>query len=340
MATVDSNPRSGRRRYRRVPAPALTRAGVIALMLLTVGLAHWLTPIEGGATHLVHVVMRKLFLLPIILAAIWFRTPGALAAAGVTTLIYLPHILLQWSGFHQENMNQASDIVAMWAAAVLVGWLVQRERTVLQDLARSNEGAVRSLIAALDAREHQTEAHSLRVQAYARRIGQEMGLGQARLAALELGALLHDVGKIGVSDHILLKPGPLTEDEWGAMRRHPEIGKRILSTTQLPAESIEIVLRHHEHHDGSGYPSGLSGEEIPLLVRIFAVADAFDAMTSSRPYRRADSIDAACRAIEACRGAQFDPDVVDAFRRVQVEEWQRLSRHTEATADQRNEGIP
>ncbi len=302
------------------------RAAIICMLLLTVGLVHWLVPVDLHFMHGVHVVMRKAFILPVVLAAVWYQTRGALIAASGAAMIYLPHVWLQWAGYTDENMSQFGDVAVLWVVGILAGWLVGRERAALHEVADSHEGAVRSLVSALDAREHDTEVHSLRVQAYSRRIAEEMCLTESESASLEMGALLHDVGKIGVPDHILLKPGPLDTAEWEAMRRHPVIGHNILHSARFDPKALEIVQSHHERFDGKGYPAGLQGEEIPLLVRIFSIADAYDAMTSSRPYKKAFSIEKAKSLIQEASGSHFDPQVVDVFMRISDDQWKEIAR--------------
>jgi HD-GYP domain-containing protein (c-di-GMP phosphodiesterase class II) len=139
------------------------------------------------------------------------------------------------------------------------------------------------------------------------------GVPEAELPALAHGVLLHDIGKIGIPDGILLKPGPLTEDEWKIMRRHPEIGKQLIEKIPFLHGAVPIVYSHHEKWDGSGYPRGLKGEEIPLGARIFMVVDAFDAITFDRPYSKAQPFDVAKSEIKRCAGKHFDPGVVTAF---------------------------
>jgi len=173
-----------------------------------------------------------------------------------------------------------------------------------------------ALVTALDARECETGHHSQRVVRYCLAIADQMGITGREREDLARGALLHDIGKIGVPDHILLKPGPLTSEEWVVMRRHPEIGARILSDISFLAPAADIVLTHQETFDGSGYPRGMKGEEIPLGSRIFAVADTLDAILSDRPYRRGRSIEYARSEIQQHSGSQFDPAVVDAFQEV------------------------
>jgi putative nucleotidyltransferase with HDIG domain len=170
-----------------------------------------------------------------------------------------------------------------------------------------------ALVAALDAREHETGDHSQRVARYALAIALRLGVADEELAAVSRGALLHDIGKIGIPDAILLKPGRLTPGEWEEMRRHPEVGFGILKGIDFLRGPAEIVLSHHERWDGAGYPRGLAGEAIPLGARIFAVADTLDAMTADRPYRKGTDFAAAREEIVRQAGKQFDPAVVEAF---------------------------
>ena len=177
-----------------------------------------------------------------------------------------------------------------------------------------------ALVAALDAREHETSDHSQRVVRYTMAIARRMGIAGEQVDQIARGALLHDIGKIGVPDSILLKAGPLTPSEWIEMRKHPEIGHQILQSIAFLASAADIVLAHQERWDGGGYPRGLSGTQIPLGARIFAIADTLDAMTSDRPYRRGVSYDEARAEIARCSGTQFDPACVEAFLAVPVTE--------------------
>lgn len=170
-----------------------------------------------------------------------------------------------------------------------------------------------ALASALDAREHETGLHSKRVACHTLVLARRFTSDPRRLRQVYWGALLHDVGKIGIPDAILLKEGPLDAQEWRVMRTHPEIGYRILAGVPFLAEAKEIVLTHEERYDGGGYPRGLAGEAIPLWARLFAVIDALDAVTSDRPYRRSQSFDAAQSEIVHAAGSQFDPVAVEAF---------------------------
>ena len=194
-------------------------------------------------------------------------------------------------------------------------------RSFQRAIATSNEAVLDALLAALDTRDTETEGHSERVTAYTMLLADQMGVAQDELYHIERGALLHDIGKIGVPDRILLKAGPLTPDEWSEMHKHPVIGFKMCSKIDFLKGAAQIVLHHHERWDGGGYPDGLSGEMIPLGARIFAVVDTFDAMTTDRPYRPAAEYEAACLEIVKHRGTQFDPTVVDAFLTIPEARW-------------------
>jgi putative nucleotidyltransferase with HDIG domain len=181
-----------------------------------------------------------------------------------------------------------------------------------------------ALVTALDARECETGNHSQRVVRLTLEIANRMGIAGSERDHLARGALLHDIGKIGVSDQVLLKPGKLTTEEWTEMRKHPEIGARILSGIPFLGPAAEIVLAHQERWDGKGYPRGLAREQIPVGARIFAVADALDAITSDRPYRRGRSFSFAREEIARYAGTQFDPEVVRHFLTITEEEWNAI----------------
>ncbi len=189
------------------------------------------------------------------------------------------------------------------------------------EIEESYKITLEALVTALDAREHETQAHSQRVREYTLALGNVLGLSHGDLIQVGRGALLHDVGKIGVPDSILLKPGKLTPDEWMEMQRHPRIGFEILESIQFLAPAAEIVLTHQERWDGEGYPNKLAGIDIPVGARIFAVVDCLDAMTSDRPYRKALSFRHASEEIRRCSGSQFDPKVVQAFLSLPLNSW-------------------
>ncbi len=178
-----------------------------------------------------------------------------------------------------------------------------------------------ALISALDAREHETLRHSKRVSEYTLLIARNLGIPKSDLVDIARGSLLHDIGKIGISDNILLKPAKLTEEEWVEIRKHPEIGYAIISKIDFLSGASEMVLQHHERFDGTGYPRKLRGEQILLGARIFALVDTFDAMTSDRPYRRALTYQDAYDEIVRCSDRQFDPRIVECFRAIPQQVW-------------------
>jgi putative nucleotidyltransferase with HDIG domain len=194
------------------------------------------------------------------------------------------------------------------------------------ELVRAYFGTLEAMILALDLRENETGYHSYRVTEYAVYLGKHARLTDEELSVMAKGALLHDIGKIGIPDSILLKPGKLTDEEWVLMKKHPEFGYNLLRNIDFLEESAVIVHTHHERYDGQGYPAGLSRDEIPLGARIFSVADALDAMTSERSYRRALPFEEAVRRITEASGSQFDPDVVDIFLEIPIDVWKNIRK--------------
>jgi response regulator RpfG family c-di-GMP phosphodiesterase len=191
-------------------------------------------------------------------------------------------------------------------------------------------GLLDGLISALDYRDTETQWHSRRVALYSRRLAEQAGVTGEVLDTIEQGALLHDIGKIGVRDSILLKPGPLTPDEWVEMRRHPEFGFRMLAKMPYLHDAALIVLQHQERWDGKGYPQGLGGEDIVIGARIFCIADTLDAITSDRPYRKGRPLQVAKDEIKRCAGTQFDPTLAEAFLSIPESEWGRIRSQVEA----------
>jgi putative nucleotidyltransferase with HDIG domain len=217
---------------------------------------------------------------------------------------------------------------------------VQRQNGQLREINLRLEEMVRhrtqalleGLISALDYRDSETQWHSRRVSLYARRLAQQLLIVEPDLTVVEHGALLHDIGKIGIRDEVLLKPGPLDQKEWALMKEHPELGWKLLQRVDYLRPASEIVLQHQEKWDGAGYPAGLSGDRIVIGARIFHVVDTLDAITSDRPYRKARPFADARAELVRCRGSQFDPAVVDAFLAVPAEEWERIRLDVETVA--------
>jgi putative methionine-R-sulfoxide reductase with GAF domain len=210
------------------------------------------------------------------------------------------------NGFNKQDMEALVVLASTAAIAISNARLHQK---VLDD----HKNTVKALAAAVDARDHYTCGHSQRVTRYALLGGIKLSLPAEELEVIEYAATLHDIGKIGISDTILCKPGYLTDEEWVIMRQHSEIGAKILEGIPFLEKARELVLHHHERYDGKGYPEGLAGQEIPVGARLIAIADAFDTMTTDRAYRPLPGIDYAVRELYRCSGTQFCPVAVEAF---------------------------
>ncbi len=198
-------------------------------------------------------------------------------------------------------------------------------RKTMNELSSAYDNTLTALVKALDAREKEVGSHSERVMNYTVFLAGKLGMVGKELQELSKGALLHDIGKIGISDNILLKPGKLDDLEWLEMRKHPQVGYAILSEIGFLKTPAEIILTHHERFDGSGYPKRLKGEQIPLGSRIFAIVDTLDAMTSDRPYRKALPFDQVVDEIIKHRGTQFDPVIADLFLSIPRKHWEECA---------------
>jgi HD-GYP domain-containing protein (c-di-GMP phosphodiesterase class II) len=247
---------------------------------------------------------------------------------GAFDYVMKPFDLRQVEAVVKRALDHQELIVAKQRYEDHLEELVEQRTAELDQALNSLEDAYRStlqaLTAALETRDLETHGHSERVVSYSMRLGREYGLDRQRTKALEFGSLLHDIGKIGVPDLILRKPAKLTPEEWVLMRQHPLHGQQILRGIEFLEGAARVVAQHHEKWDGSGYPLGLRGEGIDVCARIFSVADAFDAITSDRVYRKGKPYRAAAEELDAWAGKQFDPKVVEAFHRVPRQDWDDL----------------
>ncbi len=219
---------------------------------------------------------------------------------------------LQDSHNYQQNLEQ------------VVTARTEMLRQAMENLEHSYDVTLEALGDALDLKDSETEGHSKRVTAYTIALARAMGISPSQIKIIARGAFLHDIGKMAIPDDILRKPGKLTEEEQVVMREHCSRGYHMLRKIPFLSEAAEIVFSHQEHFDGSGYPSGLAGAEIPIGSRIFAIADTLDAITSDRPYRKARSFDTAREEILSNSGTQFDPTVVEVFLKIPNELWHEL----------------
>ena len=298
---------------------------LLASLIGIIALLHYATPTEPHYYHEIHIVLRKLYFLPPVIAAAWFGLRGAIITTAVVSVLFSLHALLDWPGNYMEQANQLGELAGFWVIGLVPGWLFDRQRSLLMDLAHANEETLLGLVAALDLREHNTRLHSQRVREYTELIADRLDVDEKMKREIGFGALLHDVGKIAVPDQILLKPGKLTDQEWDEMRKHPEAGYRIVKRIGFLKDAAEIVYTHHEQFDGSGYPRGIKNESIPLGARIFMVADVYDALTSVRPYRSPMTYQEAAAEIRNLSGSHFDPVIVDIFMAIAPEQLQEIA---------------
>ena len=190
------------------------------------------------------------------------------------------------------------------------------ERRNVKQISELHLATIEALARAIDAKDGTAENHIRRVQIYATAVARELGMSELEVQAVKTAALLHDIGKLAVPDHILSKPGPLTPEEFQKVQAHPQVGADIIATVPFPYPVAPLILSHHERWDGRGYPLGLKGEDIPLAARIFAIVDVWDAITSDRPYRAAWDVEKALTHIKTETGKHFDPHVVELFTRL------------------------
>jgi hypothetical protein len=308
---------------------------VLGLTLLAVPVSRFL-PQAGPWILLVYLV-------PVLGAALDYGLRCGILAAAASGIAYLAGstglAALAGDAVGIDLWVSAADFLILSLAGAFVGESRETEALTRDELRDANRllrhdllNVALALTQAVEAKDSYTEGHLHRVSGYAVAVGGRLGLRGHDLEMLHFASLLHDIGKIGVPEHVLGKEGPLDEFEAEVMKRHPVIGARILEKLDLLKDAAPIVLHHQERYDGDldatypGYPGGLTGEKIPLGARIVAVVDAFDAMTTDRPYRAALSVDRAIAVLHSERGRQFDPRVVDTFLQVLAEQpWHRLS---------------
>jgi response regulator RpfG family c-di-GMP phosphodiesterase len=231
------------------------------------------------------------------------------------------------------TVQQAFDTYRLREKNRQLNDLVQKQNSELAELNRGLERLVQErtanlldgMVAVLDYRDTETQWHSRRVSRYTCRLAAQIGITDPPLLrTIEMGSLLHDIGKIGVRDAVLLKPGKLEPEEWVEMREHPHLGWALLQRIEFLRDASNIVLQHQERYDGTGYPGRVKGEAIVLGARLFAVADTYDAITSDRPYRKAQSHEAAATEIQRVAGTQLDPAIVEAFCQVPTQDWKGI----------------
>lgn len=258
------------------------------------------------------------FVINALLQLCMFCLNGMLAPADMLQMLLglAPNVIAAMPMGLMMAFGYSSDTFIWFMFLMLFPLLLARyawKLYVKSENARAN--LIKAFINTIEAKDKYTQGHSERVAAYSVQIAKEMSLSRQQIKLIQQGAVLHDIGKIGISDLILNKPGRLTDEEMSFIQEHPLIGVKVLETVDLEPEVIEMVRSHHERYDGAGYPDHIPSSDRPLSVRILCVADAYDAMTSDRPYRKSMPLEKVHQILLECRGTQFDPDVVDAFLR-------------------------
>ena len=302
--------------------------GIILMAAITVAL--YSLPEKSSEWLQSREMVRKLFLFPILLCAAWFGSRGAATSTMFATVISVGLPGNTWPEELPSQVHRIGELGVYWLVGALSASFFEQQKKFIGDIEVANDNTLLALAAALDVREHNTGVHSQRVADYTLRLAQEMGISDRRtLDVFWRGALLHDVGKIGIPDNVLLKPGRLSGEEWDVMRTHPEVGRGLLQKIEFLRGPSGIVHSHHEWYDGTGYPQGLKGEEIPLGARIFAVIDVYDALTTDRAYHTARSHTDALVKLEEGVDSHFDAGVVAAFRKIPFEELYEIAKNNQ-----------
>jgi putative two-component system response regulator len=264
----------------------------------------------------IHGFLRRLYYVPVILTGLLCGFRPASYLVGLITAAYLPFVLIQWS-HHQltANLEEVYEILMFAVVGGLTGILSDRERKKRDELKEAYQDTIVRLATAAEYRDDNTGTHLQRLSRYAEVIAKNLGIPADRAELIKLASPMHDIGKIGMPDHILLNQGKLNDDEWRIVKSHPEMGHEILKESHSPLleTAAAIALGHHERYDGTGYPKGLRGDEIPTEAMIVAVADVFDALTTSRPYKPGYGVEESIAMMEKEVGSHFDPKVFAAF---------------------------
>lgn len=296
---------------------------IVFLLIAILGLLSSLDSIGGDQRFFLN-----FYFLPVVVAGYTLGVRGGvMAALASTTFVLLFFLVGKPELVPQTPIATTGEVRAWWADIALwagfliltggsVGKLYERSKVALDDLRQAYSGVLEILVKFIDTADRYTEAHSVRVSILSTEIARELSLPEAEIEDIRVAALLHDVGKLDVSIDVIRKAGKLDDDEWEQLKKHPEHGANIVEQMGgMLSNAVPIILFHHEQYNGNGY-YGRKGEQIPLGARIIAVADAFDAMTTDRPYQKARQTWEALEIIEKGKGEHFDPNIVDAFAAV------------------------
>ena len=309
---------------------ARTVAAAILLVAITVVLSS--LPEKSSEWIRSREMIRKLYLFPILLSAMWFGARGAASSTVFATLVCGGLAGNAWPAEVSSQVERVGEVAVFWLVGALSASFFEQQKRFVGKIEVANDNTLLALAAALDVREHNTGVHSQRVADYTLRLAREVGVrDKDTLDVFWRGALLHDVGKIGIPDKVLLKPGPLSDEEWVVMRNHPDVGARMLRKIEFLRDPSEIVLSHHEWYDGSGYPRKLKGDQIPLGARLFAVIDVYDALTTDRAYHTSRSHTDSLVKLREGSNTHFDPAVVAAFAKIPFEELREIAKKNQTS---------
>ncbi len=298
-----------------------------AILLVAISVVLFSLPEKSSGWIGSREIIRKFYFLPILLSAMWFGVRGAASSTAFATLVCGVLAGNDWPAEVSSQVGRVGEVAVFWLVGGLSASIFEQQKRFIGKIEVANDNTLIALASALDVREHNTGVHSQRVADYMLRLAREAGVREKdTLDDFWRGALLHDVGKIGIPDKVLLKPGPLSEEEWAVMRNHPEVGAGMLRKIEFLRGPSKIVLSHHERYDGTGYPGKLKGAQIPLGARFFAVIDVYDALTTDRAYHTARSHTDALTKIREKSDTHFDPAVVAAFAKIPFEDLREIAK--------------
>jgi putative nucleotidyltransferase with HDIG domain len=303
---------------------ARPRAILLAVAVVGISVAHYSLGVATHGFHVIHIILAASYLVPITAASVWFGLRGSVLTTSIISVAYYAHTRLSWPNQPMENANQMAMIGVFWLLGIVAGVLEdlqarERKHRLEAEKRAEREAAIEAITGlsnALRARDEYTREHSEHVAMLAVAIGRKRGLSPEQLEMLRLAALVHDVGKIGIRDDILLKPDHLTADERERIEQHPMIAAKILRPIHSAREISQIVLAHHEHPDGTGYPQGLTAAQIPLEAHILRVADVYASLTEQRPYKSAMPSELALQIMETWSGTKLQAESFRTLRAV------------------------
>ncbi len=301
--------------------PTKARRLLIILMgLVIVSTLHFSTRTDGATVHAWHIFFRKLYFIPIVASAVWFGISGAFITAFTAISVYSIHMWLNWPSAHMERMNQIGEMGSFLILAAVSGVLVTLENRyrekadrIQREAEREKIGtAVAALTETLGARDTETLDHSKRVAGLAKGFASFLEFPAEELHDIYLAGVLHDIGKIGIRDDVLLKPDTLTDEERHKIMKHPEIAEHILAPIGFE-KVVRYIAAHHENMDGSGYPKGVSGDQIPAAGRVLAITDIYDALRSGRSYKGPMSESTVRQIMTEMAGKKLDKNLLNKF---------------------------